>query len=194
MGQILHGSATTTEAIRRAIQHSQESLRTLAGAMASTRRPSPNGSSAPPSPICQPDPKSPDPRSSRSGTRPSSLPSASTRCCPSTTASMLCRRAIPHLTRSSLHRCLQRHGIWRLPEIEGEQAGQEKPSRHIRSATSTSTSPKFEPRKASSTCSSPSTAPASSPSSSWSIAPRASRRQPSCKPWSRPCPTRSIRC
>ncbi len=26
MGQILHGSATTTEAVRRAIQHSQESL------------------------------------------------------------------------------------------------------------------------------------------------------------------------
>jgi transposase len=30
MGQILHGSATTTEAVRRAIQHSQESLRVLA--------------------------------------------------------------------------------------------------------------------------------------------------------------------
>jgi predicted transposase YbfD/YdcC len=30
MGQVLHGSATTTEAIRRAIQHGQESLRTLA--------------------------------------------------------------------------------------------------------------------------------------------------------------------
>ncbi len=30
MGQILHGSATTTEAVRRAIQDSQESLRTLA--------------------------------------------------------------------------------------------------------------------------------------------------------------------
>ena len=30
MGQVRHGSATTTEAIRRAIQHSQESLRTLA--------------------------------------------------------------------------------------------------------------------------------------------------------------------
>lgn len=27
MGQVLHGSATTTEAIRRAIQNSQESLR-----------------------------------------------------------------------------------------------------------------------------------------------------------------------
>ncbi|MDB5381525.1 MAG: Integrase catalytic region, partial [Rhodospirillales bacterium] len=30
MGQLLHGSATTTEAIRRAIQHSQASLRGLA--------------------------------------------------------------------------------------------------------------------------------------------------------------------
>lgn len=29
MGQVLHGTATTTEAIRRAIQHSQESLRAL---------------------------------------------------------------------------------------------------------------------------------------------------------------------
>ena len=33
MGQVLHGSATTTEAVRRAIQHSQESLRTLASAL-----------------------------------------------------------------------------------------------------------------------------------------------------------------
>ncbi len=30
MGQFLHGSATTTKAVRRAIQHSQESLRVLA--------------------------------------------------------------------------------------------------------------------------------------------------------------------
>jgi transposase-like protein len=30
MGQVLHGCATTTEAIRRAIQNSQESLRALA--------------------------------------------------------------------------------------------------------------------------------------------------------------------
>src|SRR5271156_2928509 len=30
MGQVLHGSATTTEAVRRAIQQSQESLRALA--------------------------------------------------------------------------------------------------------------------------------------------------------------------
>ena len=35
MGQILHGSATTTEAIRRAIQNSQESLRALANRLVS---------------------------------------------------------------------------------------------------------------------------------------------------------------
>jgi hypothetical protein len=30
--------------------------------------------------------------------------------------------SIPHLTRSALHRCLQRHGISRLPDIEGDKA------------------------------------------------------------------------
>ncbi len=29
--------------------------------------------------------------------------------------------SIPDLTRSSLHRCLQRHGISRLPEVEGDK-------------------------------------------------------------------------
>jgi hypothetical protein len=33
MGQVLHGCATTTEAIRRAIQNSQESLRDLASSL-----------------------------------------------------------------------------------------------------------------------------------------------------------------
>ena len=33
---------------------------------------------------------------------------------------------IPHLTRSSLHRCLQRHGISRLPEVEGDKPDRRK--------------------------------------------------------------------
>ncbi len=33
---------------------------------------------------------------------------------------------IPHLTRSSLHRCLQRHGISRLPEITGDKVPKRK--------------------------------------------------------------------
>lgn len=37
---------------------------------------------------------------------------------------------IPHLTRSSLHRCLQFHGISRLPEIEGDKPGKKKFKRY----------------------------------------------------------------
>ncbi|EJC80753.1 LOW QUALITY PROTEIN: integrase family protein [Rhizobium leguminosarum bv. trifolii WSM2297] len=33
---------------------------------------------------------------------------------------------IPHLTRSSLHRCLQRHGISRLPDVEGDRERKKK--------------------------------------------------------------------
>jgi hypothetical protein len=33
---------------------------------------------------------------------------------------------ILHLTRSSLHRCLQRHGISRLPEVTGDKPGKKK--------------------------------------------------------------------
>jgi hypothetical protein len=33
---------------------------------------------------------------------------------------------IPHLTRSSLHRCLQRHGTSRLPDIEGDKPAKKK--------------------------------------------------------------------
>ena len=33
---------------------------------------------------------------------------------------------IPHLTRSSLHRCLQRHGISRLPDVDGDKPTRKK--------------------------------------------------------------------
>ena len=33
---------------------------------------------------------------------------------------------IPQLTRSSLHRCLERHGISRLPEVEGDKPRRKK--------------------------------------------------------------------
>jgi transposase-like protein len=33
---------------------------------------------------------------------------------------------IPKLTRSSLHRCLERHGIRRLPEVEGDKPRRKK--------------------------------------------------------------------
>jgi hypothetical protein len=46
---------------------------------------------------------------------------------------------IPHLTRSSLHRCLQRHGMSRPPETEGDKPAKKRfkpyrllPHRHRR--------------------------------------------------------------
>jgi transposase InsO family protein len=37
---------------------------------------------------------------------------------------------IPHLSRSSLHRCLQRHGISRLPDVEGDKPSKKKFKRY----------------------------------------------------------------
>jgi hypothetical protein len=38
--------------------------------------------------------------------------------------------SIPHLTRSALHRCLQRHGIARLPDVEGDKQKRQKFKRY----------------------------------------------------------------
>ena len=71
---------------------------------------------------------------------------------------------IPHLTRSSLHRCLQRHGVRGCPRSKARPRPSGS-SRPIRSAISISTSRRFEPPRASSISLSPSTGPRSSPSS-----------------------------
>ncbi|AUW47458.1 hypothetical protein CUJ84_pRLN3000335 (plasmid) [Rhizobium leguminosarum] len=92
MGQVLHGSATTTEAVRRAIQHSQESLRTLSRRYGIIRRPSPSGGSDPRLRTFRPARKSRDRRCFPSRRRPLSLPFAGIRCCRSMTASMHCSR------------------------------------------------------------------------------------------------------
>ena len=38
--------------------------------------------------------------------------------------------SIPHLTRSALHRCLQRHGISHLPDIEGDKPKRQRFKRY----------------------------------------------------------------
>ena len=42
---------------------------------------------------------------------------------------------IPHLRRSSLHRCLQRHGISRLPELKGDVPTKKRFKQYCRSCT-----------------------------------------------------------
>jgi transposase InsO family protein len=121
MGQVLHGSATTTEAIRRAIHHSQESLRALAkryGINQKTVAKWKNRSSVADLPT---GPK--EPKSTVLAIEEEAMIVAFRRhtLLPLDDCLYALQPTIPHLTRSSLHRCLQRHGIGRLPEIDGEK-------------------------------------------------------------------------
>ena len=121
MGQILHGSARTTEAVRRAIQHSQASLRALAKrhginpkTVAKWKKRAavadrPTGPTEPRSTVLTPEEEA--------------IVVAFRRhtLLPLDDCLYALQPTIPRLTRSSLHRCLQRHGISRLPEVEGDK-------------------------------------------------------------------------
>ena len=113
MGQVLHGSATTTEAVRRAIQHSQESLRGLAkryGVNPKTVAKWKARSSVADLPT---GPR--QPRSTVLSAEEEAVVVAFRRhtLLPLDDCLYALQPTIPHLTRSSLHRCLQRHGISR---------------------------------------------------------------------------------
>src|SRR5215475_8846399 len=121
MGQILHGSATTTEAVRRAIQHSQASLRALArryGINQKTVAKWERRSSVVDLPT---GPR--EPRSSVLSIEDEAIIVAFRRhtLLPLDDCLYALQATIPNLTRSSLHRCLQRHGIGRLPEVDGDK-------------------------------------------------------------------------
>jgi hypothetical protein len=126
MGQILHGSATTTEAIRRAIQNSQASLRALARryginqkTVAKWKKRS-SVSDLPTGPT--------DAKSSVLSVEDEAIIVAFRRhtLLPLDDCLYTLQPTIPYLTRSSLHRCLQRHGISRLPEVEGDKPDKKK--------------------------------------------------------------------
>ena len=122
MGQVLHGSATTTEAVRRAIQHSQESLRALAKRYGINQKTVAKVEAAHArSPIFLPAPRTP--RSTVLSIEDEAIIVAFRRhtLLPLDDCLYALQATIPHLTRSSLHRCLQRHGISRLPEVEGDK-------------------------------------------------------------------------
>jgi len=53
-----------------------------------------------------------------------------TRCCPWMTASTWLQPSIPHLTRAALRRCLQPHGISRLPDAEGDKPKHQRLKRY----------------------------------------------------------------
>jgi len=119
MGQVLHGSATTTHAVRAAIQRSQASIATLSRTygvnpktVAKWRKRATVGDAAM-------GPK--EPRSTVLSPEEEALVVAFRRytLLPLDDCLYALQATVPHLTRSSLHRCFQRHGIGRLPKVEG---------------------------------------------------------------------------
>jgi hypothetical protein len=126
MGQILHRSATTTEPIRRAIQHSQESLRTLPRrhrinpkTVAKWRKSSSTADHRTGPTVARSTVLSIEQEAVIVAFRKHTL-------LPLDDCLYALQATIPQLTRSSLHRCLERHGISRLPEVEGDKPGRKK--------------------------------------------------------------------
>ena len=126
MGQVLHGSATMTEAVRRAIQHSQESLRALAKRHGVNPKTIAKWKARKSVSDLRTGPK--EPRSTVLSAEEEAVVVAFRRhaLLPLDDCLYALQPTIPHLTRSSLHRCLQRHGISRLPQVEGEASAKRK--------------------------------------------------------------------
>ena len=126
MGQVLHGSATTTEAIRRAIQNSQESLRALSKRYWINQKTVAKWKKRTSLADLPTGPK--EPHSTTLSLEEEAIVVAFRRhaLLPLDDCLYALQPTIPHLTRSSLHRCLQRHGISRLPEVEGDSEPKKK--------------------------------------------------------------------
>ena len=126
MGQLLHGSAKTTEAIRRAIQNSQESLMTLAcrhGVNVKTVAKWRKRGNVQDMPM---GPKQIRSTSLSAEEEAAIIAFRKYTLLPLDDCLYALQASIPHLTRSSLHRCLQRHGISRLPEVNGDKPQKKK--------------------------------------------------------------------
>lgn len=165
MGQVLHKCATTTHAVRAAIQRSKALVAEIAeqyGVNQKTVRKWRSRKSVEDAPM--------GPKEVRSTVL---SPEEEAVCVAFRKHTLLplddclytLQATIPHLTRSSLHRLFQRHDISRLPDVEGEKKPKKKFKKYP-SVTSISTSRKSAPRKASFKCSWQSIARRSSPSSS----------------------------
>lgn len=121
MGQVRHGSATTTYAVRAAIQRSQASIAELSRTYGlnpktvAKWRKRDGVDDAPMGPK--------EPRSTVLSTEEEALVVAFRRhtLLPLDDCLYPLQATIPHLTRSSLHRCFQRHDISRLPDVEGSK-------------------------------------------------------------------------
>src|SRR5690606_34903319 len=120
MGQVLHGSATTTEAIRRAIQNSEESLRALSKRYGINQKTVAKWKKRTSVADLPTGPK--DPRSTALSSEEEAIIVAFRKhtLLPLDDCLYALQPTIPHLSRSSLHRCLHLHDIRRPPDSAGD--------------------------------------------------------------------------
>ena len=125
MGQVLHSSATTTEAVRRAIQNSQASIRALAKQYGINPKTVAKWKKRGHTQDAPMGPK--QKQSTVLSVEEEALIVAFRKhtLLPLDDCLYALQETIPHLTRSALHRCLQRHGISRLPQVT-DQASKKK--------------------------------------------------------------------
>src|SRR5665213_2372327 len=130
MGQVLHGGATTTAALRRAIQNSQESLRQLARRYGINQKTVAKWKNRESVADRRTGPKGPHSTVLTMEQEAAIVAFRRHTLLPLDDCLYALQPTIPHLTRSSLHRCLQRHGISRLPEVEGDKPQKKKFKRY----------------------------------------------------------------
>jgi transposase-like protein len=121
MGQVHHGSTTTTHAVRAAIQRSQASLATLSRELGIDPKTVAKWRKRATVEDLKTGPKAPHSTTLTEAKEAMVVAFRRHTLLPLDDCLYALQLSIPHLTRSTLLRCLQRHGISRLPDIEGDK-------------------------------------------------------------------------
>lgn len=126
MGQVRHGSATTTPAVRAAIQRSQASLAQLSKELGINAKTVAKWRKRQTVEDLKTGPKEPRSNVLTEAEEATIVTFRRHTLLPLDDCLYALQPTIPHLTRSALHRCLQRHGISRLPDVEGDKPKRQK--------------------------------------------------------------------
>jgi hypothetical protein len=130
MGQIRHGSATTTHAVRAAIQRSQASLTQLSKQLSINPKTVAKWRKRTTVEDMKTGPAEPGSTVLTEAEEAMIVAFRRHTLLPLDDCLYALQPSIPHLTRSALHRCLERHGISRLPDIEGDKPQRSKFKRY----------------------------------------------------------------
>ncbi len=130
MGQVRHGSATTTHAVRAAIQRSQASLATLSQELGINPKTVAKWRKRQTVDDLKTGPKEPRSTVLTEAEEAAIVAFRRHTLLPLDDCLYALQPSIPNLTRSALHRCLQRHGISRLSDVEGDKPKRSKFKRY----------------------------------------------------------------